>query len=328
MQEKDKIRVPISVVSSIMNNGGYKALLNYLSMQTYKTLIKDEYLDYAKFKDYSFLKENEWIHFMDKLCYLKLAVKNGTYYTTRSKFKEWREFVEINNKQCLKFNGSIEYDMSLLYKHRFTDSLRDIIYIDLRNTVIRNKSISRKWITDLTGLSSKIQKSIENDNEGNFDIELIEHYIPVSSKEIKDGKVGNIPTFNGFLDHTNMSCFKTNSKKIKQSNCRVVQLGNRMIAKSFFSKLHIDKTQYKQKLKSNLSNVNMSSMKNDEVKDWYDYDILIDLSKESITKNGILSCNNKEMKYRKKLKSFDYDKISVINSKGNLMNMRNQLNLK
>ena len=311
-----------------MNNGGYKALLNYLSMQSYKTLIKDEYLDFAKFKDYSFLKENEWVHFMDKLCYLKLATKNGTHYTTRSKFKEWREFADVNSKQSLKFNGSIEYDMSLLYKYRFTDSLRDIIYIDLRNTVVKNKSISRKWITDLTGLSSKIQRSIENDNEGDFDIEVIEHHIPVSSKDIKNGKVGNIPTFNGFLDHSNMSCFKTTSEKMKQSNCRVVQLGNRIITKSFFSRLHIDKTQYKQKLKSNLSNVNMSSTKNDEVKDWFDYDILIDLSPDSITKNGILSCNSTKMKYRKKLSSFEYDNISVINSKGSLMNMRSQLNLK
>jgi hypothetical protein len=318
---KEEIRLPLMVVSSIMNNGGYKALLNYLSMQCYKANVNDEYLNYEKFKDYSFFNEREWIKYMDKLCDINLATKNGSHYVTKTKYKQWRVFADKYAKRSLKFKGTMIYDMALLYKKRKTGSaLKDLVYTDLRNSVIKNKSISRRWIHDLTGFDSKTQKRIE------IDLGLIpqEHYLPVSSNEVKNNKVGKIPTFDGYLDHTTMSCFKTQNKSNK-SNCRVIQLGNKLNTKCTFSYLHVDKNQYKKRTKGNLSTLNISPKLDEEVKDWYDYDILIDSSSSGVTKRGIISSGDKKYKSRQKLKSVGYDCVSVIDENGELKNIRNLL---
>jgi hypothetical protein len=306
-----------------MNNGGYKCLLTYLSMECYKKTVEEEYLTYEKFKDYSFLNEKEWTYFMNKLCKIKLAVKKGDHYITRSKYKEWRRYTEVNDKKCLKFNGNMYYDMSLLYTNRGKDNLKDLVYIDLRNSVVRNKSISRKWVCDLTGVGIKAQKRLEKKYEDDLLIKS-EHHIPVDHNEVKKNKVGKIPTFDGYIDHHSMSCFKTKNKS-KQSNCRVIQLGNKIISESLFSRSWVDKTQYKQR-KGNLSNLNKVPMKGSEVKDWYDYDLLVDSSKSGITKRGIISCNDKKMKTREKLKKCDFQDVSVISENGGLFNIRSILN--
>lgn len=323
MKSKEEVRLPLMIVSSIMNNGGYKALLNYLSMQCYKTNIKDEYLNYEKFKDYSFLNEKEWIKYMDKLCDIKLAVKNGSCYTTRSKYKTWRLFADKYNKKCLKFKGTMVYNMTKLYRKKRHIDLKDLLYSDLRNSVIKNKSISRRWIQDLTGFDHKAQKRFERENSNSVET----HYLPVSSEEVTDSKVGKIPVFDGYLDHTSVSCFRTLNKS-KKSNCRVIQLGNKVTTKSSFSFLHVDKNQFSKKVGGNLSNLNKSPKVDDKSKEWFDYDMLVDSCSSSVTKRGIISSRDTKYKSRQKLKSVGYDNVSVIGENGESDNIRNLLNNK
>jgi hypothetical protein len=306
-----------------MNHGGHKTLLNYLSMQCYKSLVKDEYLNFEKFSSYTFIHdEKEWVKHMDKLCDLKLAVKHGTHYTTKSKYKGWRDVADKYFKKSLKFKGTMVYDMIKLYKYKGNGGeLKDLIYTDLRGSVVKNKSISRKWIYDLTGYDHRKQRRLEKD----LGITPQEHFLPVSNKEVKNNKVGKIPTFDGYIDHSSMSCFRTKNKSTK-SNCRVIQLGNRLDTKSIFSRLHVDNNQYEKKAKSNLSTLNMSPKMDDEVLDWFDYDMLVDSSSTAQTKRGVISGKDKRYKSEQKLKKVDYDSVSVLSSNGELKNIRNLLN--
>lgn len=309
-----------------MNNGGYKMLLNYLSMVSYKRVVKDEYLNYDKFKDYSFLKEKEWEHFINKLCSMKLATKNGNHYTSRVKYKEWRAFAEKHTKQSLKFNGNIEFDMTELYSLKERKDLRELIYFDIRSSVVGSKSISRKWIQDLTGFTPALQRKLEKNSE--LIIQKLEHFVPVSHEERKGkNKIGNIPITNGYVDMSEMTCYKSKGKK---ANCRVIQLGNKVYTNTLFTSFRYDKTQYSKQKSKNLSNLNKSSTKNDEIKDFDDYDMLVNECPEGINKSkrGFISNKDKRFKTTSKFKNFEFDKVSLLNKNGELINVREHLNEK
>ena len=132
LSEKEKLRLDVKLVSSMMNHAGYKCLLNYLSLETYKKIVKDEYVNFNKIGKYSFINdEKTWIHFMDKLVELKLAVKNGNSYITRSKLTEWRKYMEENQKHCTRFNGYLHFDMTQLYIKKDHEDLKDLIYLSI-----------------------------------------------------------------------------------------------------------------------------------------------------------------------------------------------------
>jgi len=221
--EKDQIRLDLSLVSSIMNYAGYKALLNYLSMYKYKEIVKDEYLNFEKFEKYSFIKnKNEWIHFMDKLVDMGLAIKNGTHYTVRgakNKLKQWKSFAENNTKECFNLNGYIIFNMTNMYKLP-NGKHKEVIYAELiRCTRAGIRGYSRKFIQSITGVKPNEQRKIEKNTNL---IEVKEHFIPTN----KPDNYKKHPIFPGKLNLKNKTCKRT--KNFEDANCEVVQSGNKL----------------------------------------------------------------------------------------------------
>lgn len=321
--EKDQIKVDLALVSSIMNYAGYKGLLNYLSLETYKKVIKDEYVNYSKFQQYSFLPESQWGKFMDKLVEMKIAVKNGSSYITRTKLKNWRDYALDNQKQCLKFNGYLVFNMAELYKRREDKDIKDIIYLGIIKSVTGGKSMSRGFIKSLTGVAETSQRRIEKRQEGNL-IEVSDHHIPVGDTEFINNKLGDIPVFNGYVDAKSMTCNKTSKKK---SNCKVVQLGNKLKIKDLRIIEFIRKKNRFNKVKSNLDHLN-ESPKADEVQDWDGLNMVIDTSKDSSSNKfrGVLSSKDTRYTSWKDFKHYDYENVKVLDEDGNIADLRDILN--
>jgi hypothetical protein len=323
--EKDKIRLDLSLVSSILNHAGYKGLLNYLSLETYKKVKKDEYVNFDAMGEYAFIKsEKDWISSMDTLVEMKLAVKKGNYYISRSKKKEWRQFQEQFIKQSKKFNGFIHFDMTEIYIHKENPELTDLLYLSIHQQVIRGKSISRGFIKDLTGVGKTLQRTIEDRQDGRY-LEKIEHHIPVGYGEEYKDKVGDIPTFNGRFNPKHLKCHKTNKSK---SNCKVIQLGNKVKIKDLrICEFEFPKNSFK-KVKSNLDCLNDSSMQSEEVQDWNNLNMVLDTSEKSKSNKfrGMLSTKDNRYMSWKDFKNYDYDKVNVLSEDGTLLQLRDTLN--
>jgi hypothetical protein len=201
LENKNNIKLKLSVVSSIMNECGYKGLLTYISVETYKKIVKDEYVNFSMLKEISFIEnENEWIHFMDKLVSMKLAIKNGSYYITRRKIKDWEIWVNDNCKISTKFNGNILINLTEFYKLKNNQNIKDFIYISLIDSVLTGKSISRRFLFELTGVKNKEQRKIEK-RQTNL-ITPKSYIIPVSKKD----PLINKPVFNGYLNIEKGKC--------------------------------------------------------------------------------------------------------------------------
>lgn len=314
MLEKDKQNVDLKVVSSILNYTGYKGLLNYLSVQTYKSLVKDEYVNFSKIKEFSFIKdEKTWIHFMDKLVEMNLAVKNGNSYITKTKLKTFWSFLNEKQKNCKKFNGSIVFDMFQLYRFREDKNIKDIIYLGILGSVIKGRSISRKFIKDLTGVSPETQKRIEKRCSEEYIDDIVTHHIPVSCDEIKNKKVNNIPVFRGYFDQQNMQCSKSSNKKI--NNCDVIQLGNKVKVSTKIDFCYFNKDKKFEKPNSDINNLNNPD---GEVQNWESISMVLDTSESSKTNKlrGIVSTNDKRYKSWKDFNSYDYHSVKILNEKG------------
>jgi len=322
MLEIDQIKLELPVVASIMNFAGYKGLLNYLSLETYKKVVKDEYLNFKKVSDYSFIKsESQWIKFMDKLVDMDLAAKNGKYYVTKRKLKGWRTFSEKNTPQCMKLNGYIIFNMSDLYNMRNEENIKDFIYLSLVENVIKGKSISRKFIKDITGVSSNIQRKIEKKYKDNV-VFSIEHHVPISDREQSEGMVNGIPVFKGAISPKHMYCTKTKKEK---SNCEVIQLGNKLKIKKLNISYFVSKKVNVSKKKSKLLN---DSFKNEKVEDWDNFDMVLDTSIEGKSNKfrGILSINDPRYISWKDFKHYDYENVAVLTGNGALTDVRSILN--
>ena len=321
--EKDQIKVDLSLVSGIMNYAGYKGLLNYLALETYKKVVRDEYVNYSNFAQYSFLTGSQWVKFMDKLVDMRVAVKNGTSYITRTKLKNWRDFALDNQKASLKLNGYLIFNMSEFYKSRELPDIKDRIFLSIVRAVTRGKSMSRGFIKSLTGISATSQRKIESRQQGTL-LETNEQHIPVGDMEYKDGKVGDIPVFNGYVHPKSMTCNKTNKVK---SNCKVIQLGNRLTIKD----LHLIEFAWKKtrfnKSKSNLDQLN-ESPKGNEVQSWDDLNMVIDTSEGSNSNKfrGVLSVNDKRYTSWKDFEHYDYENVKVLDENGNIADLRDILN--
>jgi hypothetical protein len=183
MERLDELRLDLSLVSSILNHAGFQGLLNYISLETYKKLVRDEYVNYTKFQAYSFMDEKSWVTHMEKLVEMKLAVKTSDHYITRSKLKDWKQFINANMDYCLKFNGYLVFDVAELYKMKDVTNLKDLIFLSIVREVIKGKSISRKFIRQLTGCDIALQKRIEERNEEI--VEKISHHVPLKEYEGK-----------------------------------------------------------------------------------------------------------------------------------------------
>jgi hypothetical protein len=323
--EKDKIRLDLSLVSSILNHAGYKGLLNYLSLETYKRVNKDEYVDFHAMGEFAFIKdEKTWISFMDKLVGMKLAVRKGNYYISRTKKKDWRQFQDLFIKQSKRFNGFLHFDMTEIYILKESPELMDLLYLSIHQQVIKGKSISRGFIKDLTGVDKNLQRKIEDRQEDRY-LEKITHHIPVGYGEEYEKKVGDIPTFNGHFNPRHMKCFKTSKKK---SNCKVIQLGNKVKIKDLrICEFEYPKKAFKKHI-SNLNHLNDSSLQSDEVQEWNDLNMVLDTSESSKSNKfrGMLSTKDRRYASWKDFKNYDYDKINVISEDGTLIELRDTLN--
>jgi hypothetical protein len=320
MLEKDQVKLDLSLVSSIMNFAGYKGLLGYLSVETYKQVEKDEYLDFHKISQFSFeeTKEN-WEEIMDKLVEMKLATKNGQKYITRRKLKDWKVFSSENTNFSNKFNGYIIFNMTELYKCKNNkENLKDLLYLSIHENVIRGKSISRNFIKDLTGIGKNYQKTIEKKYEGTL-VEVVDHHIPLNDKE---QKLSNKPVFNGVISPKHLFCTKTSKKK---SNCKVIQLGNKVKIKKLNLSTFKSKKVKSKIIKSKFLN---ESFTNNEVQDWENFDMVIDTSKESKSNKfkGVLSVNDKRSISWKDFYHYDYENVAVITGNGTFSDIRSSLN--
>jgi hypothetical protein len=320
--EKDKVKVDLILLSSILNYAGEDGLLNYLSITTYKRIINSGYVNYEKFKDYAFINsESKWIESMDKLVEMGLAVKNGTQYTTKTNKKQWYKFVEEKQKFCKKFNGYMHFDVTELYVLRNNKDLKDIIYLGIRDRVIKSKSISRRFIKELTGCSIYRQKQVEHNLESVY-LEMEEHHIPVSDNEVKNNKLGDIPVFSGNFSPKHMLCVKS-----KKGNCKVVQLGNKVKVKNIRICSFERKKQKVVKPQSSLDSLNNPSKETGENQDWESFSMVIDTSGSSKSNKfrGILSSNDYRYSSWKDFKHYDINKVNVLNPDGSMEDLRSIL---
>lgn len=313
--QSNQIRLDLSTVSSILNHADYKSLLCYLSIETYKKVVKDEYIGFDMFSPYNFLnKKEDWEKSMDKLVSMNLAVRNGDFFITRRKLKDWRVFCNENTPSSLKLNGYIIFDMTLLYRYRGKRDLRDLLYLSLINSVGKGKSISRGFIKTLTGINKHTQRVIEREYEGVF-IETHQYHLPIQENESMEG----IPTFSGTFNPSTMSF-----KKDKKGNCKIAQLGNKIKIKNLIITKFQNK-KLKSKIESALDPVNKSS--DGEVHDWEDLRMVLDTSTDgkSLELRGILNTNDPRAKSWKDFKNYQYHKVSVLSPKGELTNLRSLL---
>jgi len=66
-EEKDKLRLNISLVSCILNKCGYKGLLSYISLETYKNVNHDEYVNFEMLNRFALVSKADFEHHVQKL---------------------------------------------------------------------------------------------------------------------------------------------------------------------------------------------------------------------------------------------------------------------
>jgi len=307
--EKDQIQLDLPVVASILHYAGYNGLLSYLALETHKRVLKDEYLSFEKSEKTRFLENKEdWELYSQKLVDMGLAVKNGSHFITKSKMTSWKGWCEANFPNVLSLNGSIVFEMTELYKMKNNEELRDILYLSIIENINKGKSMSRSFIFKFTGLSSEKQKKLEDRYEGKY-LTKETHHIPLNDKEQKET---DKPLFNGVVSPKEMICVKTNRKK---SNCKVIQLGNKVKIK----KLKVSNFVYKK-----ISKASNNVKKVAEVQDWENFDMVIDCSTEATSSKfrGILSTKDTRKISWKDFKHYDYDNVKVFDQHGNLTSFR------
>ena len=237
--------------------------------------------------------------------------------------KAWKKYLYALQPQCTKFNGFLHFDVTELYRFRGKEDLKKVLYFGIMESFLNNKSISRGFIKDLTGVSPHSQRKME----GSDLINIEEHVIPVSHQEGNETHLGSIPKINGYIDAKHMSCVK--SKKSK-SNCRAVQLGNRLKIKNVkICSFEYPKEKFV-KSKSNLDQINKSSIeKNDEVYSWDDLSLVIDTSSGggSLKSRGIVNYSDTRFSSWEDFKNYDYAKVNILSEQGEYTNLRDNINL-
>ena len=315
MLETDQIKIDLNVVSSIMNFAGYQGLLNYLSIETYKKVVKDEYVNCTNLAQFSFLDEETWIKHMDLLVEMELATKNGSKYITRRKLKNWHGFANEKTPDSLTLNGSIVFNMTEIYKKK--NDLKDLLYLSLVENIMKGRSISRSFITKLTGFNKYAQRSIEERYNGTL-VEKVTHHMPVTDSEQTINKLEKMPVFYGVISPKHMYCTKTSKDK---SNCKVIQQGNKLKIK----KLNLSYFVKSKSVKSKRSN---DFLKGKEVWDWDNFDMVLDTSSESKSNKfrGMLSTADPRKMSWKDFYRYNYNNVGVISDDGSFCNIRSILN--
>jgi len=310
--EKNNLKLRLSLVSSILHECGTEGLLSYISVETYKKIAKDEYVTFEMLKDFSLLSDkNEWEDLMNHLEEMKLVVKNGNHFITRSKMKEWKKWTAINRSVSLKFNGHIVIDLTKLYKLKNKEDLKDFIYLSLINCVLENKSISRQFIYEMTGVKKVEQRRIEERQAEH--IEVKQHVIPVSKTE--QYELINHPIMDGTLNIKKLKCKKT---KQAFSNCKVTQVGNKYNINLKLFKFLKPKTY--NRVRTALNDVLNS---NTGVHHWCAVDLIIDTSSDAVS-----NLSEKVVTVKDKIdwNKYNINKVYTFSNNGNLSPIRSSIN--
>jgi len=309
---KNILKLRLSLVSSILHECGPKGLLSYISVETYKKIAKDEYVTFEMLKDFSLLSDkNEWEDSMNQLVDMKLVVKNGDHFITRSKMKEWKKWAASNCGISLKFNGHVIIDLSEIYKLKNKRDMNDFIYLSLINCVLYNKSISRQFIYELTGVKKDEQKKIEERQEKH--IEVKQHVVPVS--KIEQYKLTDHPIMDGTLNTKKLKCKTT---KQTFSNCKVTQVGNKYNINLKLFKFLKPKTY--NRVRTALNDVLNS---NTGVHHWCAVDLIIDTSSDAVS-----NLSEKVVTVKDKIdwNKYNINKVYTFSNNGNLSPIRSSIN--
>lgn len=299
------IRIGLDRISSILNYAGTDGLLAFLSVETFK-YFEDRYASFELMKKhYSLIKnENDWTKAMDKLVEMKLANNMQKYYITVKKLNNWKEWATTHTPKSLEFNGFIIFNMHEFYKkvHKKVD-LKDLIYLTIRENVVKEKTYSRGFVKDLTGLSAEEQKKIEERHPDLVEV-VGNQYVPISKETKVDS---NKPIFPGEFVPSKFKC-KRNSPRF--SNCKIIQSGNKVKIKN----LNLSYFQVGKRFNN--------SCKREKVKN----PIVIDSSKTFQQSNGNYIHQN-DYKLPKLFINIIPENVIVLDEKGYVKSLKNSINL-
>jgi hypothetical protein len=344
-----EIRTDLRKVTSILKVLSYEHLYEYLSIDSYKKTYDRHYFSWTDAKSTSFCSHKaKWIKVMEDLCKHGVVIKSGETYTTTKKVSdEWiSSCIENDSVKQLNMNAKTNH-IYLMNLEAFRDiksktQFKNFIYISLIGLYQDHGSLTRSFISELTGCSKYQQLKIEEKNEDI--IEVTPRYRPVDTHNIdwdvrKLKKGSNSPCFPAYVSESLDECFITTTKK---SNCYVVQTGNSY------------KINHKQenliKIKNIVKFKNKNRNKINKILDYFDFkedewmseaildvnsrasfndvSLVLDLDKENRNEfQHYLTPNNMGRTGFRKFKRLfnDFQNMIVIDSKGNTNSMDSRL---
>lgn len=329
------ISLGVDRISSILTYAGTDALLAYLSVETFKHF-EDKYCNFNLLGNFSLIKsEKVWLESMDKLVEMKLATACGNYYITRTTLNDWQEFAKKNTPKSLQFNGFIVFNMTELYKNSDTKTrLKDLIYLTIRENVVKDRNYSREFVKDLTGFDKEAQKRIEERNSDIVEV-IGDQFKPISKFDKVDDKK---PIFPGHFVPSQLKCIRVSNKN---SSCRVIQSGNKVkikplnlsyfkVGKRFNDSCKRDEVK---SMKGNNESCNRGKVVSRKIVpknslQWNDFDMVIDSSRdfENYSDQKLVHKNDRRKSSWKNFKTMNYSKIMVLDQNGSLKTLGESIN--
>lgn len=298
----DKVIMDLSVVSSIMNEVGIMGLLDYISVETHKHIIADEYINFHKIQPLLFNKsESRWKKSMNQLCKIGLVTCNNGQYITRTKLKDWKSL----NAKYTKYGGKIIIDITKLYRDSKERNVTDLLYLNIISSVMSYNTYSRGWIEGLTGYSPFRQRQVEKNNKDI--IEVYENLQPITKLQIKDIEKRNLPVIKANIYTSKMAVIRNKKGKVLTT-----QAANKIRFKNE------GLVYYKRNKKANY---NKSFWVKDEVVCRESIERIIDLSTNAIS-DGIVVASYDKMD----CVGLDYDKVQILTENGRMINLRGAIN--
>jgi hypothetical protein len=314
------LRIDLDIASSILNHCDHRGLLTYMSLITCKNIKNIHYINYKTIQEFSLISNQKDLDYaLKKLIELKLVYRLGNRYTCRVKKKEWSIRAEKYTPDALTLGGILNIEIDAFYRFKNEKrNLKEMLYLTIMDAVQQGKSVSRKFIREVTGVSEKTQKRIHFKYKDY--IKEKEHYIPINTEE--KYKIGNIPTINGqFNSETKQfTGFKQHKKRFK-----MIRGGNKVYVDPLYRFGSLEYSKPKKERESWY--LNESVQKRDEVVDWDSFMATIDFDEDSQSKRNYDLVSFKDTRYSTWDKMFRYNfaKINVITETGEIMNIRDYL---
>jgi hypothetical protein len=248
-----------------------------------------------------------------------LIVKKGNQYTATTKNKRWLGFVSENYSESLALGGTLVLSIDEFYQLRDCPlkNIEERLYLTLSNAVRKGKSLSRKFMQLVTGVSPYRQKIIEDNYENVLQKEL---FLPFDAEE-RD-RIDHIPFMKGRFDQKEI----ITKSEGKQNNCTVGQLGNTM---SIDPSLCHGFLKWKEARGTRESLSLNKPVQRGEVCDWDSFYATIDKSMEENDRSkkcfGFFNVKEKKNKTWNRIKKIPYHASNVITKKGEIVNLRENL---